>query len=395
MKTWISRDQRKRRAPLWKKITLIILILVAGGLLLIRFYPGTLKNKDIAKASLKKILETGKEPIWNPARTESLFTNIMEELGLGHVEIEKRLLNFNGLKRPYPCYRASWPQNFPFVWFTLRLQDNCRHSENLAYNATEIKNGKGYLAWLIKPAYGDTIIEIELKSDKNLLPQATSISFIFDDFADFKIKEALNLIWLDFPFGFILRPDEIPDTKLAKALRSSKGQFILEFPANIENWDIILKSHQLSGIIENNRLNEENIGKILEMFPRLSAFYFDEDNGVDRNLVKILINEAEKMKLVYIYRKNVPILADSLVYSSGLKIKRPIDVINCKGLTDIKLKSSIINQTAFFNKYNKGLYSIDSRFDNVEVIASLLPFLAKLNIIVVPPLRNAKLVERL
>jgi hypothetical protein len=395
MKTWISRDQRKRRTPLWKKIILVILMFVAGGLLLIRFYPGTLKDKDIAKASLKKILEAGKEPIRNPARTESLFTNIMEELGLGHVEIEKRLFNFNGLQKPYPCYRASWPQNFPFVWFTTRLQDNCRHSENLVYNATEIEDGKGYLAWLIKHAYGDTIVEIELKSDKNLLPQATSISFIFNDFADFKNKEALNLIWLDFPFGFILRPDEIPDIKLAKALRSSKGQCILELPANIENWDIILKSHQLSGIIENNRLDEENIGKILGMFPRLGAFYFDEDNGVNRDLIKIFINKAERLKLVYIYRKTIPGLADSLVYSSGLKIKRPIDVINCNGFTDIKLKNSIIEQTAFFNKYNKGLYSINSRFDNVEVIASLLPFLAKLNIIVIPPLRNTKLVERL
>ncbi|OQX91725.1 MAG: hypothetical protein B6D58_06635 [candidate division Zixibacteria bacterium 4484_95] len=395
MIAWIPRDQRKKGVPFWEKITLVILIFIACGLLLITFYPGKLKDKNIVGTSIGKILETGKGQLRSPAQTESLFTNIMEDLGLGHVAIEKRHLNFKGLKKNYPCYRASWPQNFPFVWFTLRLQYICKYSDNLTYNAIEIKDGKGYLAWFVKSAYSDTVAEIELKPDKNLLPQATSISFMFNDFADFKIKEALNFIWLELPFGFILRPDEIPDAKLAKALKASKGQCILELPANIENWDIILRSHKLSGIIENSQLNEENIGKILGMFPRLSSFYFDEGNGIDRNLVKLLINEAERLKLVYIYRKTIPGLADSLVYSSGLRIKRFEGVINCNGMTYKKLKSLIVDQTVFLRKRNKGLYFLDSRSENVEVIASLLPFLTKLNIIVVSPFRNAQLVERL
>lgn len=395
MENWISRDQRKKRSPLWMKILLIFLIFIAGGLLLIRFYPQILRDKKIAGTSLQKILEIKNKQIKTPAQAESIFVNIMENLGLGHVEIEKQPLNFNGVKKPYPCYKTSWPQSFPFVWFTLRLQDNCRRSENLIYDALEIKGGKSMLALLVEPGYGDTIVEMVLVTDKNTSPRATSISFIFDDFANFKSKEALNLIWLDFPFGFVLWPDEIPDTKLAKALRSGKGQCILELPTDIESWEIIFKSHQLSGIIENSQLNDENFGKVLEMFPGLEAFYFNEDNGIDRNLVEMLINEVEKLKLVYIYRKKVPGLVDSLVYSSGLKIKKLTGVINCNGLTDKKLKSSILKQTGFLNKYNKGLYFINSYLENVELIASLLPFFAKLNIIVVPPLRNAQLVERL
>jgi hypothetical protein len=251
------------------------------------------------------------------------------------------------------------------------------------------------LVLLVEYGYNDTIAEIKLVTDKNVSPRATSISFIFNDFANFKSKEALNLIWLDIPFGFALRPDEIPDTKLAKALRSGKGQCLLELPPDIESWEIIFKSHMLSGIIENSQVNDENFSNVMNMFPGLDAFYFNENNGIDRNLVEMLINEAEKLGLVYLYRKKVPGLVDSLVYSSGLKIKKMTEVINCNGLTDKKLKSSIIKQAGIFNKYNKGSYFIDSYPSNVEVIALLLPVLAKLNIIVVPPLRNAQSVERL
>ena len=96
----------------------------------------------------------------------------------------------------------------------------------------------------------DTLGEIILTPSRQAQPDQSSIAFLFDKFADFKVEDALELIWMDIPFGFILEPDQIPGDKLSKALLNSRGQCILKLPADRESWDLVLKGHKLAKNID-------------------------------------------------------------------------------------------------------------------------------------------------
>ncbi|GEM_PF-3165261 len=388
MTTWVSRNQRQKHNLVLKKLLLAILIMIAVFLIGARFYPELIDIDGILDIVLKK------GSIIDPDNVELIYSQIVADLGLGQVEIKREPLNFKGEKKDYPCFSLLWPRGLPYVWFILRLQNKCSFFENLVTDAIEIKKGGSLVSWLVVPVDGDTIAEFRLISS-NTLARVSSLSFIFKDFVEFKQKEALDIIWLDIPFGFILRPDQVPGGKLAKALKSSKGQCILEIPADRESWEIIIKGHELSGRIKNRELNEENLLTILNIFPVLDAIYFQVDRDIDRKLIQLIIGAAERLRLTYIYQNNTSSYIDSLAYSKGLKFKRMVETIDCSRISGDEFRSKVYSRTNELTKLNKGLYYIKSKQENIEIIASLLPLFERLNIIIVPPLRNAESAEKL
>ena len=389
MAAWIKRNQRKKHNTFWKKLLLIILFLIAIGMILTRCYP------DIFKINHLSYFASEKKFISNPTEAESLYYQIMAGLNLDRIEIKRQPLDYQGKKRTYPCFKGLWPKGLPFVWFTLKLQNERCNFDNLTYEAIEVNKGNGLVSWLIESSGRDTIAELNLVSSQNVIAGVSSISLMFKDFANFRQKEALNLIWLDIPFGFTLTPDQVPGRKLTKALKSSKGQCLLELPTDRENWMTILHSHKLSKTIKNEDFNYENILAIVQVFPVLDAIILYPDTNIDRELVNLLISAAQTLRLTYIYNNSSSSYADSLAYAKGLKIRRMTEVIDCYQIGSDELRNNILHQTNYLAKSNKGLYFIRSCTENIDIIASLLPLFKNLNIKIVPPLRHAEVIEKL
>ena len=387
MKTWISREQRRSRAAIWQKITLITLLVAALALVEIRYH------RNIITFYNSLIRKSNPGEVHRDVKSEQLFKEIMSDLGLGQAPLAKQLLNYRGLRSDYPFFKAGWPRDYPYAWFVYRLQARCHKFDYIVYDASELKGTDGLLIRLIRSDLGDTISELQLLPDATT-PAVSSVSFVFTDFADFKSRDALNLVWLDIPFGFVLKPDQIPGAKLAKALDSSRGQGILELPTDRASWQVILHSHKLSKTIHSDELTERNLRHIFSLFPALQAFYFDRTGDMDKEAVGLIIGQAEEMKLTYLYLNDSPDYADSLAYAKGLKIKKPVQVWNEKAQTGT-FRDTLLGRTNDLAASFKGSYFIESRQQNIETVQSLLPLLEKLNIAPTPPLRVAESVERL
>jgi hypothetical protein len=387
METWISRDKRGPRAFPWLALVLIVLFLVAAGLFTYKYFPGVYQRKTYAN------LLSNKKPLSSESEIRQFIGSILGDLRLGNTEINLQPLNHDQKRVDYPSYKILWPNKFPYIWFTKRIQSEGRSMKSLSYSAVELNDDNSLLVWLIDTEFADTLAEIELVASAKAAPEMSSIAFLFDNFADFKSQDALNLVWLDIPFGFIVHPDQIPGRKLSKALKSSQGQGILDMPSSSHEWQTILAAQRLAGTISTEKLNEVNVRAIMRLFPALGGFTIPDSAGVDRDLVNLIVNEAEILRLTYVYEPQNLTYADSLVYLKGLRIKSLTGLIDCRGKSEEELKKLLVDRANDFTLADKGILLLDSDTGTVDAIKSLRDLFTRLNIIIVPPLRIAEAVE--
>jgi hypothetical protein len=389
MDNWIKRDKRARSRVSWSRIVLWVLFLIVISLLISKFYPSLFKLKSYVNVI------SDKQPLGTGADIQKVVENILGELRLGKTEIMQQPLTYTKQQADFPVLRMYWPEDFPYVWFTNRVQRELSNFEDIGYFAIESNGGKDLLMYFYVPDLGDTLAEIQLIGSSKVQPELSSIAIIFSNFADFKIEDALSLIWLDIPFGFILVPDQIPGDKLAKALEAGPGQCILEIPAGRDSWELIMKAHHLAGIVKNTDIDRNNMRAVFNAFPVLDGFYFTDSDNPDRELIKLVIDQAEVYRLVYLRHHPGVSYADSLAYLKGMKIKEFNDISKYVDLSPTEIKSLLVHQANDFSKHDKGVYILASRADNIDILKALQPLFERLNIVQVKPLRIAKLVENL
>ena len=320
---------------------------------------------------------------------------MISELNLDTLSLEKSLLNYENHTVSYPAFRIAWPRDFPYVWIGEQANIQKAKYDDLAVEAFDLPDNKGLVMRLVAPSIKGTIGELYLESSSRATPVMSSIAFLFDNFAEFKKDEAQQLAWMDMPFGFILRPDEVPDKKLSKALKASPGQCILQLPADRPSWEIILNSHRLAKHISTSELTDNNVRLILEQFPVLTGFYLVNTQDLDRDLVRIIINQANLLDLTYLYQNSIPDFADSLAYLKGLKIKKWGNLKDLSGLSKEELYRNLLNDTNYLTEHDKGICMLASNSGNIKVVKSLLPLYSKLNTIIARPLRMAAPVDSL
>ena len=389
MENWVRKEQRKHKQTLWRILTPVFLLIVALALVAYEYAPRLIKKRSLIKmTSAKNIISTDQQ-------IRAFFISVINELNLDTLSLEKQPLNYDNRKVSYPTYRIAWPKDLPYVWVGVKANIQKAKYDDLTCEALELDSNRGLVLRLIAPSIKGPIGELYLESSSRAAPVMSSIGFLFDNFAGFKKDEAQELAWLDIPFGFILKPDEVPDKKLSKALESSKGQCILQLPADRPSWEIILNSHRLAKHIPTGDLTDNNVRLILEQFPVLTGFYLTNTQELDRDLVRIIINQANLLDITYLYQNISPNFADSLAYLKGLKIKKWSNLKDLRELAKEALYRVLLNDTNNLTEHDKGIYELAGRSDNIGVIKSLLPLYSKLNVIIARPVRMAAPVDSL
>jgi hypothetical protein len=389
MENWVKREQRNHKRSLWRILTPVFLLLVALALVAYEYAPQLIKKRSLIEmTSSGNIISTDQQ-------IRAFFVSVIEDLNLDTLSLEKQPLDYANRKVSYPTYRIAWPKDLPYVWIGEKANIQKAKYDDLTCEGLELDDNKGLVLWLIAPSIKKPIGELYLESSSRAAPVMSSIAFLFDNFAEFKKDEAQQLAWLDIPFGFILKPDQVPGSKLNKALRTSKGQCILQLPADRASWDVILNSHRLAKQIPTSDLTENNIRLILEQFPVLTGIYLTNTQELDRDLVRIIINQANLLDITYLYQNSSPDFADSLAYLKGLKIKKWANLKDLRGLAKEDLYRSLLDDTNYLTHHDKGICELASRSDNIEVLKSLLPLYSKLNIIIARPIRMAAPVDNL
>jgi len=389
METWINRNQRPANGYRRRLFMIALLLLIAAGLVIIRYLPAFVNlNRLTAPKSDKPAFRENGEPT-------ALIQGTLGQLGLEHLAIIPEPVDYKQKPVDYPTYKILWPKDYPFVWVVSRLQADCQVYDDLSYTAIEIGENEKLVFWPVDSFGGDSLAEFLFISSSGAIPRVSSVAFIFENFADFKQTEALELIWLNIPFGLVLKPDQVPDAKLTKALKSSQGQCILELPSDADSWDIIFNGHKLAKRLPNNELSSLNLRAILNIFPSLDAISFKAGENEDRELEKMVLNEADNLRLTYLYNRKYPGYADSIAYLKGINIKRTVDGDSVNILSGEQLRLSIVDKANALTSFDKGIYYIPSTIENLEIIKSLMPMLEKLNISITLPLRLAKTVDSL
>ncbi len=391
METWIKRDTRKQFKSHRGTIIVLVLLIIAVSLCLYEYY-------DNIESLLVRygMISTG-EKVISESEIASLIRKTLNDHRLFDIEIEKALFDYHNIKTNHPCFKTIWPEEFPFIWFNTVLKQNSAGFDNLAITSGELDNADRLLVYLIHSQSADTLGEILLKSSRQAQPEMSSIAFLFDNFADYKIENALELIWMDIPFGFILKPDQIPGDKISKALSNSRGQCILEIPADRDSWELILKAHRMAKNIDDIEFSASNLRAVFGVFPTLDGIYFFSDSNAvaDRDLIKLVMEQIEYYRLAYIKLGSSPVYADSLAYIKGLKIRDFNTVIDFTGLEEAELINGLIKNASDFSKSNKGIYLIRSNEESSKAIKQVQELFERLNIVQSRPLRIALSIENL
>jgi len=378
MQNWISRKQRPSQHNLTKTLLIIVLILVLGSLIGIRFSDSKIMNRIF-----------NNDNQISSERISGLIESSYISLGLADLELENKKTNYLNKKTGYKCFASKYPSSYSDLWLVEKLVNECQDIDNLICTSTEIQNSDDIVIHFINKDGPDTLVEFLVQRSRNAKPVVSSISFLLDDFAEYKRDEVLEFIWLEIPFGFSLSPVQVPDDQLSRALKNSQGQCIIQLPDNRKAWEIIIKGHYLAKRIKSDEISEANIYDILRHFPLLEGFYFLKSDLPDPEIIEILINVSESLRLTYLYELYEVNQSDSTLYLRGLKMKKLNDMINCKSYNNSKLRSRILKSINQLHNPHKGTFILGNNNENLAVFKEIIPLFKKLNIVPVKPLRKA------
>jgi hypothetical protein len=381
MTKWIARDKRNNKRFSWKKYLIWLAVPVAVFLIVILF------GDTIAKKFSSLIAGTNKRPtvhtIRIPVNIDSLLYSVIVDLGLDSTQLIKGYAGTNTESRKtFPRYQAKWPDAYPLIWFTHKLQIACRARDSLRYDTIEMENGQNLLAVLFDSR--DTVGRIELVSDNRCKPANATAAVVFDNFGILSKSQVTTLTKLGIPFGYILAPDQAPDKDLGKILKTCRGECLLRLPTDKGSWVTIMKKLRLGTPGKSAKPSDKNFETIFNRFPVIDGFFFDDNNGVDKGIVKSLLAQATNLNLFYFDDSKTSVTIDSILAQSGIKIGVPFKKVDFKGpsIPDFTAKFKADFGVAAIRP--KITYIVESRPEYIEALDKLTDFRAKWNIKMAP-----------
>jgi hypothetical protein len=382
MTKWIARDKRNNKRFSWKKYLIWLAVPVAVFLIVILF-GNTIAEKIssfIAGANKRQTAQTIRPPV----NIDSLLYSAIIDLGLDSTQLVK---GYDGIntdnRKAFPRYQAKWPRAYPLIWFTRGLQIACRARDSLHYDAIEMENGQKLLAVLFDSR--DTVGRIELIADNRCKPAISTAAIIFDNFGMINKTQVTALTKLGIPFGYVLAPDQAPDKDLSKILKTCRGECLLRLPTDKGSWATIMKKLHLGNLGKSARPSDKNFETIFKRFPVIDGFFFDDNNGVDKGIVKSLLAQASNLNLFYFDDSRTSGTIDSILAESGIKIGIPYKKVDFKGPSMPDFATRFKTDFGVAAIRPKIIYIVESRSEYIEALDNLTDFRAKWNIKMAPP----------
>jgi hypothetical protein len=382
MTKWIARNKRNNKRFSWKKYLIWLAVPVAVFLIVVLF------GDTIAEKITSLIAGTNKRPaahtIRPPVNIDSLLYSVIVDLGLDTTQLVKGYGSINNDRRKaFPRYQTKWPDAYPLIWFTHRLQIACRARDSLHYDAIEMENGQKLLAVLLNSR--DTVGRIELVSDNRYKPAAITAAVVFDNFGVLSKSQVTALTKMGIPFGYILAPDQALDKDLGKILKTCRGECLLRLPTDKGSWATIVKKLHLGNLGKSARPSDKNFESIFKRFPVIDGFFFDDNNGVDKGIVKSLLAQTSKLNLFYFDDSRTSGTIDSVLAESGIKIGIPFKKVDLKGPSMPDFSARFKTDFGVAAIRPKIIYIVESRPEYIEALDNLTDFRAKWNIKMAPP----------
>ncbi len=319
-----------------------------------------------------------------PLNVDSLLYAAVTSLGLDSSQVVAGYHNafING-KKMYPRYLIKWPQAYPLVWFTRKIQHACRFRDSLRYDAIELENGQKLNLVFIEKR--DTIGWVEVAADSHYKPAISTAAIIFDNFNVMTKSQIMSLVKSGIPFGYILNPDQVPDNDIAKILKTCRGECYLRIPTDKDSWTAIMKRNRLGNSGKSGKFNDNNLETLLRRFPVIDGFFFDESRGVDKGTVKTLAKRLSALNLYYLDIAKTSGIIDTVLVENSIKIGNPVKLVDLIGLSSTEFSGRFKADFSQAAIHPKIIYLAASRADYVEALANLDNFSTTWNIKIVPP----------
>ncbi len=381
MTDWIPRKKRKKIFPVWVKavaaMVLVAMIAIMGILFQNILFEVVQRKPD--NSSIAPVFKATPEAI------DSLFGRFRARCGIGG----GALRSIGGTAAGRFEYVLEWPRNLPPIWLMKAFQSVCNETGGLV--CIGIENKDGWVAELQIMAGAENIARITV--EKGAAMKAGKIGFAIEKFAKIKRETIAELIKTGMAFGFFLKLGEFPDAALAKILQGSRGECILEVPTDTDNWDIILKTRNVK-LPPRSLPDKKAIKSILEQVPKIKAISLISSGRQDRSLIRQIIAAAAELDLDYIYGNDAADFADSLAYSTGLRIFRRSDFIEA-GDEISRIKSIIMERIGQVSLQEKGCFVLPGAVESISFLLLIKSDLDGLGLKTIPPSAFLKPTENL
>lgn len=381
MTKWIGRNTRNGELSwskylIWAGVPIIVFLVI---LLFGDIISGSLMSLFSAKENMS-ISST----IPPPLNVDSLLYAVVTGLGLDSSQIVAGYHNtYIDGKKKYPRFLIKWPQAYPLVWFTGKIQNACRFRDSLRYDAIELENGQKLNLVLIDKR--DTVGWVEVAADSRYKPAISTAAIIFDNFNVMTKSQITSLVKSGIPFGYVLNPDQIPDSDVGKILKTCRGECYLRIPTDKDSWMAIMKRSRLGNSGKSAKFNENNLETILSRFPVVDGFFFDESRGIDKGIVKTLAKRLSALNLYYLDFAKTSGIIDTVLIENNIKIGNPVKLVDLIGLSSSQFAGRFKADFSQPAIHPKIIYLVASHADYLEALTNLANFRTIWNIKIVPP----------
>jgi hypothetical protein len=125
---------------------------------------------------------------------------------------------------------------------------------------------------------------------------------------------------------------------------------------------------------------QKYVSDLLNLHPNLAFVDIERSDDIDQLFVKVLMDEARKKSINYIYRNPVPDGIDSLAYGAGLTFITYNKIADYTEMDFWGIQSLLTSELILSEKQLKMIISVDISIVGVDDLIDLMKYLKRLGI---------------
>jgi hypothetical protein len=202
-----------------------------------------------------------------------------------------------------------------------------------------------------------------------------SIGFIFKNIYELDNRDIIKIIDSRIPFGYQGTLDVFPAGDIKRRLRSNRVASIISVTASRRE----LARRAVSGGNSESEY-QKYVSDLLNLHPNLAFVDIERSDDIDQLFVKVLMDEAGKKGINYIYRNSVPDGIDSLAYGAGLTFITYSKITDYTKMDFRGIQSLLTSELILSEKPLKMIISVDISNVGVDDLIDLMKYLKRLGI---------------
>jgi hypothetical protein len=361
----ISRKQRLKAFGRRKTGIAIVLALVLITLVIIKTYQG--KFSELLNESFVGDIFRGSYA----ENLDSLAIRVGHSFLLNN-HPESSTVSGDSAGISYRRVRQPWPSALPLIFYSRSIQNVC-DKYGIKYSCV-IYGIRDSLVCELQSGNHNRL-DITVIPGKKTRLDKRSIGIILKNIYELDNRDIIKIIDSRIPFGYLATIDVFPAGDIKRRLRSNRVASVISVSASRRE----LARRAVSGGRAESEY-QKYVSHLLNLHPNLAFVDIERSDDIDQLFVKVLIDEAKKKGIDYIYRNSVPDGIDSLAYGAGLTFITYSKITDYTKMGFRGIRSLLTSELILSEKPLKMIISVDISNVGVDDLIDLMKYLKSLGI---------------